>query len=91
MSWSIPTQSPTGMTYSLYVIPYDAGCGWDPDNPTVITAGQDATSKVVNMTDMPTSPINYWSIDIYSTTANGDQAHETGIPFTTSGTNPCGP
>jgi len=90
LGWSIPSRGPLGMTYNVYVYAY-ANCGQTVGQltPTIIDAGQDATSQVLNSSNMPTSAVNYFSFNIYATTLNGDEAYATSVNFSTDAANPC--
>lgn len=104
-SWSIPSVAdgdenavgPAGMTYKLGFVPYDASCSPDAENEGFITAGQDVTSKTVTIPDdvdaVADSPINVWSLKIYSVDDIGDSSYTGGIQFTSEAESPapCGP
>lgn len=74
LTWSIPSLSPSGMTYAVYMAPYSTCSAFDANGYTLISSGQDATSATITVESLPTSAVYKWSMQVWATDDIGDQS-----------------
>lgn len=84
ISWTIPSRQPTGMTYAVYVAPYTTCDNFNAGAYELVTSGQDATTATISVESLPTSAVNKWSLQLYSTDEIGDQSYSGPAKFKTS-------